>query len=454
MKKKLFTTLMAVALLLITTSSFAATEEVPRYLTYLATVTDGGGNTLDDGPIDVIFRIYDLDNNLLYSERQTVNVIKGSVAASVGAGDALDGSGKMNGIPDSVLKPSLKPKLEAEFVGYPAYGPDILATMPFALYSQYAIGVMDGGVTSSSIAKGAITYDHLSSSAKDELIDEITGGKGKDELVFQTDMVNYYRDPVQATMIGIRPTPAFGGGQNTLQGNMDNLDAALSSVRLENNLEKQDRIAEDAKLLPKSGGTMTGNIDMGGNNITNITKLGTADVTNIEKAATAFESGGGGSPADLNMGGKSIINVDKVDGVDVSALDTKVSTHKHTGTDGSVSLRGSAIQIKSGTVNNANVDMSDPYERPIANVFPPSGFTKWNCSMVASFQDTYDGAVGGIDRMCIRTDVVVSPNSSDGFAVRCLYSGGGSGSAGDCAFIINDGGNLPCRASYLMMCAK
>jgi len=247
MRRKTVLTLVAAMMLLITTAGYAV-ETIPPYIYFNAYVTDGGGNLLDDGPIDVIFRLYDINNVLLYSEKQTVNILNGKTVASIGAGESLDTGAKMNGIPADVLKPSLDPRLEVEFVGYPAYGPDPFGAAPFSYYSQYAIGVMDGGVTSGSIAKGAITYDHLSSSAKDELIDEITGGKGKDELVFQTDMVNYYRDPVQAQMIGIRPTPTYGGGQNTLQGNMDNLDRSIASRKLEIDMEKQDRIAVDSGI--------------------------------------------------------------------------------------------------------------------------------------------------------------------------------------------------------------
>ncbi|MFH1653989.1 MAG: hypothetical protein ABIE74_08015 [Pseudomonadota bacterium] len=315
MKRKLMLTLVAAAMLLITKVGLAA-EIIPPYIYFNAYVTDGGGNLLDDGPIDVIFRIYDINSMLLYSEKQTVNILNGKTVASIGAGEALDTGAKMNGIPADVLKPSLDPRLEVEFVGYPAYGPDPFGAAPFSFYSQYAIGVMDGGVTASSIAKGAITYDHLSSSAKDELIDEITGGKGKSELVFQSDMVTFYRDPVQAQMIGVRPLATYGGGRNTLQGSLDMLDLSLALRKLEIDTATQERAVLQTNI----------------NNEATVRATGDTTITNI---VNNLVSGQTPMIGDLNMGGKSITNVDKVDGVDVSA-------HKHTGTDGSASLPGLA----------------------------------------------------------------------------------------------------------------
>jgi len=102
-----------------------------------------------------------------------------------------------------------------------------------------------------------------------------------------------------------------------------------------------------------------------------------------------------------------------------------------------------------GDAYKPNIPPLPPGGEITVNVLPPAGFASAECSIIASFQDTYDGAVGGIDRMCVQS----YPNGN-GWSVRCLYSGGGSGSAGDCAFIIGDGGNLPCHASYMMMCAK
>ncbi|MFH1653247.1 MAG: hypothetical protein ABIE74_04235 [Pseudomonadota bacterium] len=417
MRKRTITTLMAAMMLLITTVGHAA-ETIPPYIYFNAYVTDGGGNLLDDGPIDVIFRIYDINNVLLYSEKQAVNILNGKAVASIGAGVSLDTGAKMNGIPADVLKPSLDPRLEVEFVGYPAYGPDPFGAAPFSYYSQYAIGVMEGGVTASSIAKGAVEYDHLSANAKDELIDEITGGKDKSELVFQSDMVSFYRDPVQATMIGIRPTPAYGAGQNTLQGNMDSLDAAISTVRLETKQERDDRIAADTGLQTA---------------ITNETMARSTADSSLDTRVTAVEAGVVSPQQDLNMNGHAITNVTTVDGVDVS--------HP----------RGSVIELKSG-------DAQDN-----ATVNPPTGFTASDCKVVASFKEQTE-TVAGVDRMCVK-----ATQSGGGFLIRCLYDsddgpGGptcdgdqyyGPGMISDYSKVPQQGSAVrPCNASYIMMCAK
>lgn len=321
---KKFTITFVTLLLFLNLTSFAA-QTVPHWMTYIGRLYDDGGNMLPNGPIDVTFRILDGNSNVVYAERQTLDVRNGEITALVGNGDLLTTNQPSPGLPFEVFLPNSGMQMEVEVAGFSKQGPYQLTTQPFSAYSQNAISVMDNGVKSNSIEKGAIKYEHFSQQAKDELINEITGGRGINQLVYQDDMATIYRNENAASVIGVAVGTLHSSGKTDVQGVLQDFDKVLVARRNDIVEEYRQRTTADAAFQAADVSLNT-------------------RVTNIEQGSIPFTG-------DLNLNGKNITNVDKVDGVDVSA-------HKHDGTDGSTNL--AAGFAKAWGVVKPTVDPTDP----------------------------------------------------------------------------------------------
>lgn len=145
-------------------SASAQTPQVPHLLNFQSVLTDAAGSPLPDGMYDVDFQIVDAQAQVLYTETQTLEVAQGAVSAMVGAQGLLD---------LSLLDPQT-PKFLSVRVA--SQGPEKLmeiATVPYALYAQQALGAAPQSIGGEAIQSGVITAEHLAEDVLNTLLGNV-----------------------------------------------------------------------------------------------------------------------------------------------------------------------------------------------------------------------------------------------------------------------------------------
>ncbi len=304
----------------------AEAGEIPDIMAFQSRIFDEGGNPVEDGPTEVSFRIVDADENVIYEEKQEVEIVRGLLSAIVGNGES-PGGGRVGGIPFETMTGASPLYLDVEVGGYAPLGRMEIATVPFAGVAGMAYSVEPESIGSAEISDGSITMKDLS----DSLIADLeTGRIGDREMVFKDELGSAYAAPEAASNIGVKRGLSYSSSSN-LQGTLEDIDlavkarderisreesvrtgevlalgAALSSeaaVRSAADLAFQSSLSaeisqrekEVAKRLVKSGDSMSGNLDMDGNRITNLSSPSAGDDAISRSYADAryvMESGG------------------------------------------------------------------------------------------------------------------------------------------------------------------
>lgn len=253
-----------------------ALGSAPPYLVYQSELYDDGGNPISDGDVDMIFRIADGQDHVLYEEQQTVEAIRGQVTALVGNGLDFDGV-PTGGLSIDLLNPVGPRYLEVEVEGFSALEPMEIASVPYSLYASMALDAAEGAIDSRAIADGGVDFEDLSSELVKDLANQLTGGAGAESIVLRQELNTLYRDPSAASTIGVSPNFVYSGADD-LQAVLQDLDHAIhqSDERLSaetqarqqaDNAETSARANADALKVSKSGDTMTGNLIMQGSAI-------------------------------------------------------------------------------------------------------------------------------------------------------------------------------------------
>lgn len=198
---------------------------VPPLLGYQSILYDDGGNVIEDGPVDVSFRITDADGGVLYEEHQRLEAIYGHVSALVGNGLTPDGA-PAGGIPHGVFSPEGPRYLEVEADGFLQAQQMEVASVPYSVYADVALGAAADAIDSNAIADGSLRFDDLSEELIDRLVDRLAGGQGGVQFVLRGDLESMYRGPEAAATIGVRPGLNYSGA-NDLQGVLQDLDSAV-----------------------------------------------------------------------------------------------------------------------------------------------------------------------------------------------------------------------------------
>jgi len=243
-----FRIILVATLLLISTAVFAAEQSVPRVLAYQSVMYDEGGNPIADGESEVIFRIVDYDGNVLYDEQQRLDVVRGAVSALVGNGLTAEGA-PTGGLPFDVLGGGDGRYLEVEVMGYPPTDPMEIASVPYAIYADRALGVADGAVDAAGIADGSIAFEDLSDEVVDRIAKQMTGER---EIVFKDDLDSMYREPEAASKIGVERGFSYSGA-NDLQGVLEDMDRAVKG--------REEKIVTETETRIKAINGIQGNID-------------------------------------------------------------------------------------------------------------------------------------------------------------------------------------------------
>jgi|GEM_PF-3919553 len=224
MKIKFFLTVLLMFACLV--SRVWASEDIPAFLNYQGTLTDEGGNLLPDGNSSIKFQILDSIGGVLYEEIQDVEIVEGKVSAIIGNGLDLLSRVPMGGVPPSVFDPKEARYLGVEADGVKAYDPMEIVSTPYSVWSNFALGLADGALTSGMIGEKVVKVEHLS----DELLQKFTDMIA-DDAVSQTGFVEFkstLQESSGAGMVGVIGEFNYSDS-NTVQGVVSDLDAAVKN---------------------------------------------------------------------------------------------------------------------------------------------------------------------------------------------------------------------------------
>lgn len=230
---------------------------VPKYLNYQSILYDDGGNPLPDGPINLSIRILDSNMDVVFEETQEALVIGGAVSVTLGDGVHPDTNAPSGGIQTNMLNPANPKYLEVQAEGYPAEGLMELVSVPYAAYSDIALGVADGAVGSSSIKDASIEMRHLTDELVSEISDQMTSG-GSDSPVVVREEFNSFKSSISssggADYIGVKPDFSYSAS-TTVQDVFKDFDLAIKKREEDVVWAKQDYSGKiDAEKGLREGG--------------------------------------------------------------------------------------------------------------------------------------------------------------------------------------------------------
>lgn len=317
---------MAKKLLITLLISFAATAAsaagVPKYLNYQAVLFDDGGNPLQDGAANIYIRILDANQKVVYEEVQNVDVISGVVSLIIG--DGLDPStGRpTGGVDSSILSPSGPKYLEVEAEGYPPENLMEFVSVPYAVYSDIAMGVADGSIGASSISGGSIRAEHFSDDVISWLTERIVGS-GENTAIIVREEFEKYKNFMSglggAAGVGIFPDFTYSSASN-VRDVLKDMDIAIKKREEDVVWAKKDyaaKIAAEESARKSVDTTLQKNIDTEAANRT------TADgilQTNINSEATARQNADAALQTSINAHASSKNNPHSVTTTQIGAV--------------------------------------------------------------------------------------------------------------------------------------
>jgi len=240
-------TILILAVVVSTSAAFG--EAVPRYLNYQAVLYDSGGNVIPDGTRKVYLRLMDASGGVVYEEVQSAEIVGGVVSLIVGDGSDVGTGRPTGGVDPNIFIKDSPLYLEVEVEGYPPEPPAEVVSVPYALISQVAEGVIEGGIDERSIATSAILPRHLSEEALSYIADEMverTSSKlvSKEELDAFKALVS---GEGGALNIGIGANFSYSSATN-LGDLLKDLDTAIKKREEDIRWEGSTRKSEDQRL--------------------------------------------------------------------------------------------------------------------------------------------------------------------------------------------------------------
>lgn len=227
----------------LTASAAVAQTSVPPLLHYQGRLTDSGGNPLPSGPTALLFRITNAQQQPLFEEAHTVEVLEGRAAALIGNGTDPTSGAVHGGLEASLFTPGEERLLEVWANGEPVDDPVEIVSVPYALWSSQALRVAESGVDGSAIAPGSIAINHLAEGFVDELAQVMVSSEG-----FHSAL----GDIQGAGTVGVNSSFTYSGA-TTVQGVLEDLDRAIT--------------AREMKNVSRDGDTMTGRLTIAGGGI-------------------------------------------------------------------------------------------------------------------------------------------------------------------------------------------
>ena len=244
--------------------SVRAQTVVPHLINFQSVLTDDGGNSIADGSHTINFQILDAGEQPLYEEKQTVESIAGVVSAIVGNGNTLTDGAATGGIYLEEITPDKARFLKVTVDNLPPQTLQI-TSVPFSMYSEEALTVAPGAITSSALAPKSVKLEHLADGVLEEIYSKMQLNN-LPEGVATTDTVKVLQTTYQgssgASQIGVESGFVYSKGQ-TLQQVVKDLDGAVQQRQVNIDQEKTALKTGLSGKLDNRGGTMTGILNMG-----------------------------------------------------------------------------------------------------------------------------------------------------------------------------------------------
>jgi len=122
-----------------------AVAQVPKYVNFQSVLRDDSGNLVEDGFVDLTFKILDQDGDELYAEIQPgVQVVRSAINVMIGEGvtPGSSPSAPTGGIPVDTLDPNQGSHfLQIQFGPNLPSDPMELGSVPYAMYAEKALGL-------------------------------------------------------------------------------------------------------------------------------------------------------------------------------------------------------------------------------------------------------------------------------------------------------------------------
>lgn len=223
----------------------AQTASVPKYVNFQAVLRDDAGNLIEDGFIDLEFKILDQDGDELYYELQPgVQVVRSAVNVLIGEGvePGSSPSAPTGGIPFDAINPAGGTKFLQMKVGSNLPSDNMeLGSVPYAMYAQRAIGIVPD-ITEPEVPAVFVTESELAT--------------------YSSNIIN---------------TINTSGGSTTI------VESVIDPTIM------RDSEAE-ALFVNVTGDTMTGDLNMSNQNITNVNQVDGVNLNTLNSTVSNHTS--------------------------------------------------------------------------------------------------------------------------------------------------------------------
>lgn len=305
---KIITTLLAVLILSIPSfnnaqaDTSAAITSVPVLMSAPVVLYDEANNVLADGNYVVTIGLFDSAGAALFSEEQNVPVRNGVAHIAVGQGFAV---GSNFTSPSAGLDWTLfnhQGDITVEILVEGQANPQevaVLGTQPYSFVSQYSLSVADNAISSAQIADGSIQESDLSV----DLLAFLSFLSATSESTASTSI------SIDAANVNIPSSMSLSNAPGSnLATVLQGLDAAIGTIR---DIDLQQSLTNISTTLTALDNTYATDAELS-------SAITTINTTKLSKSGDTMTG-------DLNMGGNNIVNVNLVDGVDVGALKQDVN---------------------------------------------------------------------------------------------------------------------------------
>ncbi len=409
MKKRMILTMVFAIGVLLSPLLASAQTVVPHLVNFQAVLRDDNGNLITDPTVDLEFKVLDQDGTQLYYEQQPgVSVVRSAVDVMIGEG-IVPGSSPATptgGVPLTALDPaSGAKKLQVKIGNNQPSDPMDLNAVPYAMYAEKALGLV-GNIDVSQLPSILTTDDELNTAIQKEVTDRTTS-----ETNLQ-NQINTANTNITTLTTGLaNEVTARTNGDTTLQNAITSEanTRASADTTLQNNInsETSARTTADTNLqnaingkVSKSGDTMSGVLNMGGNNITN---PGTVDGYSVSGTFSNHET------RITNLENKAPPTWNDISG---QIPDNKVSQYMRPFAFGSVTFNGSGsppYSFNGASYNVASLNGNSMFVSvTFQNVAPNNGYT-----VIA----TYNGNGGNALNVVNRTTTGFQIHANSGAAI-------------------------------------
>ncbi len=307
----------SVVILITLIASLAHAGSLPPLINFQSVLLDEGGNLLPSGPTTIQFQILDENRAPIYSESQSVEVVKGATAALIGNGADTKGA-PTGGIPEDIFATGAPRYLQVQVGSHAPEDPMTIVPVPYSQWSATCATVSDGGVKPTSIAKAAVGFEALAPDVVSKLADALSKSQGV--VTAQTLGASG-----GATQVGVT-SKFINSGSATVQGVLQDIDLSVKKGQETDtfltgklNQEVTDRgnaISDVQGKLAQETATRAATDSAFSQTLSDINNIpGTLSLSKVQTSSPP--------PSDLNMGGHKITNL----GTPSSAQDAATKTY-------------------------------------------------------------------------------------------------------------------------------